>query len=146
MSAVNLTTQKVGTHEVAVLTFDLPGEKVNKLSTPVMSEFKAHIEKLKTSQYRMVVIKSAKPKIFIAGADIEEIKELKTTEQVVNAVKGGQEILNMLEDLPMPTMALINGACAGGGCELVYFTGLWRLHPFTSLSRVAGIFRCDSCR
>jgi len=119
MSAINLTTQKVGTNEVAVLTFDLPGEKVNKLSTPVMAEFKAHIEKLKSSQYKMVVIKSAKPKIFIAGADIEEIKELKTTEQVVNAVKGGQEILNMLEDLPMPTMALINGACAGGGCELV---------------------------
>ena len=38
MSAIQISTQKIGSDEVAVLTFDLPGEKVNKLSTPVMSE------------------------------------------------------------------------------------------------------------
>lgn len=119
MASINLTTQSIGNDEIAVLTFDLPNEKVNKLSTPVMTELKAHIEKLKNSAYKMVVFKSAKPKIFIAGADIEEIKELKTKEQVVQAVSSGQEIFNLIEDLPMPTMALINGACAGGGCELI---------------------------
>lgn len=119
MSAINLTTQKIGADEIAVLTFDLPNEKVNKLSTPVMTELKAHLDKLKTSNYKAVVIKSAKPKIFIAGADIEEIKELKTAEQVRAAVSSGQAIMDQLEDLPMPTMALVNGACAGGGCELI---------------------------
>src|SRR3989338_9217180 len=92
MSAINFTTQKIGADEVAVLTFDLPNEKVNKLSTSVMTELKAHIEK---------------------------IKELKTIEQVQSAVNSGQSIFNMIEDLPMPTMALVNGACAGGGCELI---------------------------
>jgi 3-hydroxyacyl-CoA dehydrogenase/enoyl-CoA hydratase/3-hydroxybutyryl-CoA epimerase len=119
MTAINLTTQKIGSDEIAVLTFDLPNEKVNKLSTSVMTELKAHIEKLKSSSYKMVVFKSAKPKIFIAGADIEEIKELKTAEQVQAAVSSGQEIFNMIEDLPMPTMALVHGACAGGGCEMI---------------------------
>lgn len=119
MSAINFTTQKIGADEIAILAFDLPNEKVNKLSTSVMTELKAHIEKLKSSNYKMVVFKSAKPKIFIAGADIEEIKELKTKEQVKTAVSAGQEIFNMIEDLPMPTMALVNGACAGGGCELI---------------------------
>ncbi len=119
MSAINLTTQKIGTSEIAILTFDLPNEKVNKLSTPVMIELKSQIEKLKTSSYKMLIFKSAKPKIFIAGADIEEIKELKTKEQVEKAVSQGQEIFNMIEDLPMPTMALVAGACAGGGCELI---------------------------
>ena len=121
MSAINLTTQKIGSDEIAILTFDLPNEKVNKLSTPVMAELKTHLEKLKSSSnnYKMLVFKSAKPKIFIAGADIEEIKELKTVEQVQQAVGSGQEIFNLIEDLPMPTMALINGACAGGGCELI---------------------------
>lgn len=104
---------------VAHVTFDLPGEKVNKFSTPVMMEFKALIEKLKTSNYKFVVFKSAKSKIFIAGADIEEIKALTTEAAVREAVGGGQEIMNMVEDLPMPTMALINGACAGGGCEFI---------------------------
>jgi 3-hydroxyacyl-CoA dehydrogenase/enoyl-CoA hydratase/3-hydroxybutyryl-CoA epimerase len=123
MAAINLTTQKIGSansqSEIAVLTFDLPNEKVNKLSTPVMTELKAHIENLKSSSYKMVVFKSAKPKIFIAGADIEEIRALKTKEEVEAAVSQGQDIFNMIEDLPMPTMALINGACAGGGCELI---------------------------
>lgn len=119
MSAINLTTKNIDGSEIAILTFDLPGEKVNKLSTPVMTELKAHIEKLKTSSYKMVVFKSAKPKIFIAGADIEEIKNLTTREQVENAVRQGQDIFSLIEDLPMPTMALVNGACAGGGCELI---------------------------
>lgn len=118
-SAIQLTTQQIGSDQVVVLTFDLPNEKVNKLSTPVMTELKSHIEKLKTSSYKAVVFKSAKPRIFIAGADIEEIKELKTREAVQHAVSSGQEIFNLIEDLPMPTFALVNGACAGGGCELI---------------------------
>lgn len=104
---------------IVTLTFDLPGEKVNKLSTPVMQELKSHIESLKNSSAKFVIFKSNKPKIFIAGADIEEIKNLKTPEAVDNAVSQGQNIFNMIEDLPMPSMAIINGACAGGGCELI---------------------------
>lgn len=119
MSAIQLTTTNLQGHSVAILTFDLPNEKVNKLSTVVMQELRDHLENLKSSQHKMVVFKSGKPKIFIAGADIEEIKELKTAEQVQNAVKQGQDIFNQIEDLPMPTMALIHGACAGGGCELI---------------------------
>jgi len=111
-----LWTEKNG---VVTLTFDLAGEKVNKLSTPVMMELKTHLEKLKSSSAKFVVFKSAKPKIFIAGADIEEIKQLRTAEQVNFAVSNGQNIFNMIEDLPMPTMAVVNGACAGGGCELI---------------------------
>lgn len=119
MSAIQLTKTTIDSNEIAILTFDLPNEKVNKLSTPVMTELKSHIEKLKTSSAKFVIFKSAKPKIFIAGADIEEIKQLKTKEQVDFAVSSGQEIFNLIEDLPMPTMALVHGACAGGGCELI---------------------------
>lgn len=119
MSAIQLTKTTIDSHEIAILTFDLPNEKVNKLSTPVMTELKSHLEKLKTSSAKFVIFRSAKPKIFIAGADIEEIKQLKTKEQVDAAVSSGQEIFNMIEDLPMPTMALVHGACAGGGCELI---------------------------
>ncbi len=104
---------------IVTLTFDLPGEKVNKLSTPVMQELKNHLEGLKNSSAKFLIFKSNKPKIFIAGADIEEIKNLKTAEAVDLAVSAGQTIFNMIEDLPMPSMAIVNGACAGGGCELI---------------------------
>ncbi|MBV2168777.1 MAG: enoyl-CoA hydratase/isomerase family protein, partial [Bdellovibrio sp.] len=105
--------------DVAVVEFDLVGEKVNKFSTPVMTRLKEVLEELKKSSYKAVIFKSNKPKIFIAGADIEEIKSMTTKEQFETAVKGGQDILNMVEDLPIPTIAAVNGACMGGGCEFI---------------------------
>ncbi|MDG0818215.1 3-hydroxyacyl-CoA dehydrogenase NAD-binding domain-containing protein [Bdellovibrio svalbardensis] len=105
--------------DVAVVEFDLVGEKVNKFSTPVMTRLKEVLEELKKSSYKAVIFKSNKPKIFIAGADIEEIKSMTTKEQFEAAVKGGQEIMNMVEDLQIPTIASVNGACMGGGCEFI---------------------------
>lgn len=105
--------------EVAVVEFDLVGEKVNKFSTPVMMRLKEVVEELKKSSYKAVVFKSNKPKIFIAGADIEEIKSMTKAEEFEAAVKGGQEVISMVEDLPMPTIAAVNGACMGGGCEFI---------------------------
>lgn len=105
--------------DVAVVEFDLVNEKVNKFSTPVMMRLKEVLEELKKSSFKAVIFKSNKNKIFIAGADIEEIKAMTTKEQFDAAVKGGQDIMNMVEDLPIPTIAAVNGACMGGGCEFI---------------------------
>ncbi len=105
--------------EIAIVEFDLIGEKVNKFSTPVMMRLKEVLQEIARSSYKAVIFKSNKNKIFIAGADIEEIKTMTTKEQFNEAVKGGQEIMNMVEDLAIPTFAAINGACMGGGCEFV---------------------------
>lgn len=105
--------------DIAIVEFDLVGEKVNKFSTPVMMRLQEVLGELKKSSYKTVIFKSNKPKIFIAGADIEEIKGMTTKEQFEAAVKGGQDIMNMVEDLPMPTIAAVNGACMGGGCEFI---------------------------
>lgn len=105
--------------DIAVVEFDLVGEKVNKFSTPVMMRLQEVLNELKRSSYKAVIFKSNKPKIFIAGADIEEIKGMTTKEQFEAAVKGGQEIMNQVEDLPMPTIAAVHGACMGGGCEFI---------------------------
>jgi 3-hydroxyacyl-CoA dehydrogenase/enoyl-CoA hydratase/3-hydroxybutyryl-CoA epimerase len=104
--------------EIAILEFDLVGEKVNKLNTPIMMRLKELLEELRSSKYRALIIKSNKPKIFIAGADIEEIKSMNKREEFERAVETGQAVLNLIEDLPMPTIAAIHGACMGGGCEL----------------------------
>lgn len=118
--AIQLRQEKtVSGQKITIVEFDLPNEKVNKLSTPVMNELKNHLENLKNSDSKCIVFKSNKSKIFIAGADIEEIKQLKTAEEVEKAVHGGQSIFNLIEDLPMPTVAVVNGACMGGGCELI---------------------------
>ncbi|MGE3756275.1 MAG: 3-hydroxyacyl-CoA dehydrogenase NAD-binding domain-containing protein [Pseudobdellovibrionaceae bacterium] len=105
--------------DIAIVEWDLVGEKVNKLSTPIMNRFKELIEQLSKSQFKAVVITSKKPKIFMAGADIDEIRSYTKREQFAAAVEGGQTIFSMLEDLPMPVIASIHGACMGGGCEMV---------------------------
>ena len=61
---------------VAVLELDLAGEKVNKFSTPVMQHFDEMLEKMMSAKYKGLVVISRKPKIFIAGADINEIKDI----------------------------------------------------------------------
>lgn len=105
--------------DYAFVEFDLVGEKVNKLSTPVMQRLKEVLTELKKSSFKVVIFISNKPKIFIAGADIEEIKTMTTKEAFNQAVGQGQEIFNMLEDLPQTTIAAVHGACAGGGCEFI---------------------------
>jgi len=105
--------------EIALLEWDYVGESANKLSTDIMLRFREVIKELKASSYKAVVMVSRKKKIFIAGADIDEIKSLKSGEEFTEAVRRGQEIFNELEDLPIPTIAAIHGACVGGGCEMV---------------------------
>src|SRR4051812_79785 len=93
--------------EVALLEWDLVGEKVNKLSTPVMTRLREVVSELKNSNYKAVVMVSRKPKIFIAGADIEEIKRINTKEEFMKVLAQAHEIFNALEDLPVLTIAAI---------------------------------------
>jgi 3-hydroxyacyl-CoA dehydrogenase/enoyl-CoA hydratase/3-hydroxybutyryl-CoA epimerase len=117
--AFQLMTKTTSKGDVAVLEFDLPGEKVNKFSTPVMIEFKETLEAINQSKALALIIISKKSKIFIAGADIDEIKVMTTKDQFEKAVAGGQNVFNILEDLRIPTIAAINGACMGGGTEMI---------------------------
>jgi 3-hydroxyacyl-CoA dehydrogenase/enoyl-CoA hydratase/3-hydroxybutyryl-CoA epimerase len=66
-----------GPDGIAVLTFDLPGEKVNKLTTAVMDELRALLDELSADvKIKALVIASGKPDTFIAGADIAEIRDI----------------------------------------------------------------------
>ena len=108
---------------VGVIEWDLQNEKVNKLSTPVIHKLQKIIDEIqdgaKSSKYKVIVMISRKPKIFIAGADIAEIQNITDSEKAQEICGIGQALLNQVEDIPIPFIAAINGACLGGGCELV---------------------------
>ncbi|MCC6277069.1 MAG: enoyl-CoA hydratase/isomerase family protein [Oligoflexia bacterium] len=97
----------------------MPNEKANKLSSGVLLRLHEVIEELGKSKFKAAIFVSKKPNIFIAGADIEEIKNLKTAQDAENACLVGQTIFSALEVLKIPTIAAIHGACVGGGCEMV---------------------------
>ncbi|MEA2571332.1 MAG: 3-hydroxyacyl-CoA dehydrogenase / enoyl-CoA hydratase / 3-hydroxybutyryl-CoA epimerase [Acidobacteriota bacterium] len=105
--------------DLAVVWFDYPGEKVNKFSTWVMQEFSGVVDQLAAStDIKRVVIASRKPGVFIAGADITEFTKVTSPEQAKEYTRFGQQTLHRFSKLPMVTVAAINGACVGGGCEL----------------------------
>ena len=104
---------------IAVVTLDLPGEPVNKLSAAVRLEFEALLIRLRDDdEIKGVVLISGKPDTFIAGADIEEFTALTTQAEAERLSFEGQEMVSRIETLPKPVVAAINGACLGGGLEL----------------------------
>ncbi|HET7710627.1 MAG TPA: 3-hydroxyacyl-CoA dehydrogenase NAD-binding domain-containing protein, partial [Thermoanaerobaculia bacterium] len=88
-------------------------------SVAVMQEFSSVVEDLeRTSDIRRIIFASGKPSIFIAGADVTEFSKVTSAEEVRRYVTFGQTVFGRIERLPQVTVAAINGACMGGGCEL----------------------------
>jgi len=101
---------------VAVLTINRP-EKLNALGYKVHEEGVAALEDLrKDEEVRVVVVTGAGEKSFIAGADISEF----TGQTPVSQRNIFQEktLFNSIDTFPKPVIAMINGFCLGGGCEV----------------------------
>ncbi len=100
------------------LTLDKDGATTNTLSQDVLAAFEAVLDELAANPPAGLVVRSAKANGFIAGADVGEFKGLRDPDAVEQLVRRGHAIVDRLEALPYPTVALINGFCLGGGLEL----------------------------
>jgi 3-hydroxyacyl-CoA dehydrogenase/enoyl-CoA hydratase/3-hydroxybutyryl-CoA epimerase len=116
-------TLEVDTDQVGWLVFDQPGSSVNVLSTPTMEQLDRLLSeaesRISTGKLVVVVVKSGKPGSFIAGADVREILALPNAREARDQAHQGQRIFHRLEMLRVPTVAVIDGTCLGGGTELV---------------------------
>lgn len=104
---------------IAVITFDLPGSKANTLGQAVLADFEQIVAQLEArTDLDGVILQSGKPGMFIAGADLKELAMLRdeATKRVV--IQRGLDMIARFEKLPCPTVALIDGACMGGGLEV----------------------------
>ena len=98
--------------------FDRADRSVNTIDDEVLDELAAIID-AELNGASGLVIYSAKPKGFIAGADISHFSKFEGTEAVVAFLRKGQDVFDKLEALSIPTVAMIDGFCMGGGTELV---------------------------
>lgn len=105
-------------NNTGIIEIDQPDSKVNTLTTELMKEFEKTIDEIYKSPIEGLIIISRKKDIFIAGADIKEIEGITSFVEAQSKSREGQAILNKLENLEIPTLASINGACLGGGLEL----------------------------
>src|SRR5262249_51275269 len=107
--------------QIAVVTFDIPGKKVNTLGQAVMTELGALVKQLETRTELRGLLFRGKPGQFIAGADLHELGALAflPKEMVSKGLALGHALFARMARLPFPTVALIDGPCMGGGAELV---------------------------
>lgn len=105
--------------DIAWITFDSPGDKVNKLSRAVLERLETILAELEERPgLKGGIITSAKDGMFLAGADVAEFQTITDGESAAEAVRAGQAIMNRVEALPFPVVAAIGGVCLGGGTEI----------------------------
>lgn len=105
--------------EIGVLTMDHPDSDVNVLTRTHLEQLDRHLDEIKNrSDLKALLFASTKKRIFIAGADINEIAKISTSEEAFQAAEMGKAVFQKIENLPFTTVCVINGACLGGGYEL----------------------------
>lgn len=101
---------------VAIITINRP-EKRNALNIKTREEGAALLEELRNdSSVGIVVFTGAGDKAFIAGADIAEFAG--RTAMMQRDVMTARSLFTAIDTFPKPVIAMINGFCLGGGCEL----------------------------
>jgi len=109
--------EKVDNAGVVRLTINRP-KALNALNSDVLSALEKELVELEQHpSLRAVLITGAGEKSFVAGADIAEMRD-KTPEQARAFAGQALRTIKRLETLPVPVVALVNGFCLGGGCEL----------------------------
>ena len=102
--------------ELALITLNRP-EALNALSVQVVREIGEAIDKAAASGARALLITGAGEKAFCAGADISEFMG-RTVVEALEAAEFGQNTFAKLDNLRIPSLAVINGYALGGGLEL----------------------------
>ncbi|WGD50612.1 3-hydroxyacyl-CoA dehydrogenase NAD-binding domain-containing protein [Bradyrhizobium sp. CB1650] len=103
---------------VGWLLFDRADSSANTLSADVMEEFDAVLAAIETERPAGLVIRSAKPSGFIAGADVNEFRGASDPAMVETRIRSAHAVVDHLEALRLPTVVVIHGFCLGGGLEV----------------------------
>ncbi|MGH9767309.1 MAG: enoyl-CoA hydratase/isomerase family protein [Blastocatellia bacterium] len=112
--AENVLLERRG--RVALVTINRP-DKLNALNIATRKDLADRLDELRNDEeIRVIVITGAGEKAFVVGADINEFAGRTAVEQ--RAVMKARSIFTSVEDFPKPLIAMINGFCLGGGCEL----------------------------
>jgi 3-hydroxyacyl-CoA dehydrogenase/enoyl-CoA hydratase/3-hydroxybutyryl-CoA epimerase len=103
---------------IAWLLFDREGASANTLSSDLIEELETVLAALESQRPTGLVIRSAKPSGFIAGADVNEFRGASDPWPVEIAIGRAHAVIDRLDSLKIPTVAVIHGFCLGGGLEV----------------------------
>lgn len=111
-----MTVDLIYQGDAAIMTLNRP-EALNALSFEIVTEIGRVLDDVAASKARVFMVTGAGDKAFCAGADIKELRHRGLMAQK-NGLELGQATFCRLEQLPMPSIALINGYAFGGGLEI----------------------------
>jgi enoyl-CoA hydratase/carnithine racemase len=118
--------------ELAWITIERP-EVMNCLSFPTLKRFRTLLEELAQDlSLRCILVTGAGSRAFCAGADLKERKTM-PLERVPHFVRNIRALMDDVEAMPQPTIAVINGFCFGGGTELALACDLRVASPTAEL-------------
>src|SRR5256886_5567895 len=100
--------------DIAWLIFDKPGASANTLSEDVLTELNDALASLERGLPKGLVLRSAKPSGFIAGADINEFGGMTDVAAIEARLTQAHAVVDRLDHLGAPTVAVIHGHCLGG--------------------------------
>ncbi|MCF7821948.1 MAG: enoyl-CoA hydratase/isomerase family protein [Mariprofundaceae bacterium] len=103
---------------VARLRLSRSDRSVNVLDEACMEQLEAHLGTLEKSAPQLLVIESGMPGCFIAGADLNIIQSVTDADAATRLAERGQALCRRIEALSSPSIAVVDGACMGGGLEL----------------------------
>jgi len=101
---------------IGTLTIDHP--PANALSDAVLNDIDAAIGNVASDPAVKVIIITGQGRFFVAGADINQLDEVKDAASGEALAANGQRVLSKIEQLTKPVICAINGMALGGGCEL----------------------------
>ena len=105
--------------DVTTLWFDCPGRSQNVLDPVAFDELDQCLAAIEgNSSIRGVLIRSAKPAGFCAGADLKTVQGCTSATELAAYWRRGLAVLDRLARLNVPTAAIVHGVCLGGGLEL----------------------------
>ena len=129
--APNLRARRDG--EVEIITIQRPEAK-NALNADTLADLRAHLEGVRQDHSVKAVVLTGYEGA-LAGADINELAELKTLAEAEALCLQGQAVLNYVEDYPKLVIMAVNGPVMGGGAELSMACHGRVVGPFTIISQ-----------
>tara|TARA_R110002050_G_scaffold222738_2_gene358527 strand:+ start:7019 stop:9106 length:2088 start_codon:yes stop_codon:yes gene_type:complete len=103
---------------IAWALLDCNGSSTNTLSEAVLTDLSKLLDALESLMPELLVLRSAKPGGFAAGADISEFRDAGDQEAAAQRLRQGHAVIDRLEGLSCPTIAVVHGYALGGGFEL----------------------------
>ena len=114
MEYINLSIEKE--ERIAVVTIDRP-KALNALNTETLKELENCLKVLRDDSGVRVILITGRGKSFVAGADVKEMQEM-TSKEALAFSRLGHRVLDLIQEMGKPVIAVVNGFALGGGLEL----------------------------